>query len=78
MNPTTILLFIFFGFILVWSLAWVWAFFTNSSGALSGMINSGVFTLRGLGWSALCALLALIPLWIAALVWSEFNASLPG
>lgn len=78
MDPINLMLFIFYGFILVWSLAWLWAFFGIAASTLSGMINSGVFNLRSLGWSALCALLALIPLWLAALVWSEFNAALPG
>jgi hypothetical protein len=74
----TIVLYFAYGFVLVFCLAFVWAFFTIASSTLSGMISSGVFNLRSLGWSALCALLALIPLWIAALVWSEFNAALPG
>jgi hypothetical protein len=76
MNPSNLMLFLLYGFILLWALAWLWAFWRIASDTLVGMIN-GVFTLRGLGWSALCALLALIPLWIAALVWSEFLGVLP-
>ncbi len=68
--------FVFYGFLVIWALAWLWAFFRISSDVLVGMIN-GVFTLRGVGWSAFCALLALIPLFVAALLWPEFIAALP-
>lgn len=76
MNPSNLMLFIFYGFIIVWSAAWLWAFFRIASDTLVAMIQ-GTFTLRGLGWSAFCALLALIPLWIIALLWSEFLGVLP-
>ena len=76
MTPSDLMLYIFYGFIVVWSLAWLWAFFRASSDVLVGMIN-GAFTLKGLGWSTFCALLALIPLWIAALLWGRFLAVLP-
>jgi len=76
MNPTSLMLFIFYGFIVLWALAWLYAFLRISSDTLVGMIQ-GVFTLQGIGWSAFCALLALIPLWIAALLWSEFIGVLP-
>ncbi len=71
-----VILFIVYGFVVVWALAWLWAFFRIASDTLVGMID-GVFTLRGLGWSAFCALLALIPLFIAALFWDRFIGVLP-
>lgn len=71
-----IIFYIVYGFIVVWALAWLWAFFRIASDTLVGMID-GVFTLRGLGWSAFCALLALIPLAIAALFWAHFLEVLP-
>jgi hypothetical protein len=73
----TIAMYIVFGFIFVWSAAWTWAFFRISSDVLVSMIN-GVFTLRELAWSAACALLALLPLFIALLVWARFQATFPG
>ncbi len=76
MTPTSLMLFIFYGLIVVWSAAWLWAFFRISSDTLVGMIN-GEFTLRGLGWSFVCALLGLIPLWVICLLWSEFLGVLP-
>lgn len=76
MNPTTLMLFVFYGFIILWAAAWLWAFWRISSDTLVGMIN-GTFTLQGLSWSAFCALMGLIPLWIIALLWSEFLGVLP-
>lgn len=71
-----LILYVAYGFIVAWALAWLWAFFRISSDTLVGMIAS-TFTLRGIGWSAFCALLALIPLFIAALFWSRFVGVLP-
>lgn len=65
------------GLIVVWAFAWTWAFFRSSSDTLQSMINS-VFTLKGLGWSLFCALLALLPLFIALYFLSEFQATFPG
>jgi hypothetical protein len=47
----TIMLFIFYGFIVLWSIAWLYAFMRISSDTLMGMINS-VFTIKGVVWSA--------------------------
>lgn len=73
-----IILYVAYGIIVVWAIAWAWAFFRVSSDTLHGMISSGVFTLKGLGWSLLCALLALLPLFIALFFLSEFQATFPG
>jgi hypothetical protein len=73
----TIIFYIVWGFIFMWSLAFIWAFFRISSDTLSGMIN-GTFTLPGIGWSAFCAVLALIPLWIALWAWARWPGYWPG
>jgi hypothetical protein len=71
-----IVFYIVYGFLVVWSVAWTWAFFRISSDVLVGMIN-GVFTFRETVWSAACALLALIPLFVALLFWARFQATFP-
>ena len=71
-----ILFYIAYGFVILWSGAWLWAFWRIASDTLVGMIN-GEFTLRGLGYSAFCASLGVIPLWVICLLWSEFLGVLP-
>ncbi len=75
-NPTSLMLYILYGFIVLWGVAWLYAFERIASDALAGMINS-TFTLKGLGWSAFCALMGLVPLFFIALVWSDFLGVLP-
>lgn len=43
-----IILYVAYGIIVVWAIAWAWAFFRVSSDTFHGMISSGVFTLKGL------------------------------
>lgn len=76
MNPTTILLFILFGFIVLWMAAWVWAIWRWSADILYGLNRQSTIydVLRSAGY----ALLALLPLFVLAFFWSEFNATLPG
>jgi hypothetical protein len=73
---TGLLLYIAWGFCFIWSLAFLYAFFMTSASTLNGMIN-GTFTLQGIGWSAFCALLALIPLWIVFWSWQNLQGYLP-
>jgi hypothetical protein len=72
-----IIMFVAFGIIVLWAIAWLIAFVSISYTTLSGMIGS-VFTLRGIGWSLFCAALALIPLFVILLLRARFEATYPG
>lgn len=72
----SVLFLIVYGFVFLWALAWLWAFFRTSSDVLMGMIN-GVFTLQGIGWSVFCALLGILPLCFAFWAWVRLQGYLP-
>jgi hypothetical protein len=69
--------YVVFGLIVAWSLAWLWALFRASSDLLYTMIIGGKFNLRDLGYSLLCALLALIPLAVVLIFRDEFQSNIP-
>jgi hypothetical protein len=74
-----IAMFILFGFIVLFMLAWVWAIWRWSSDALHGLKRGATMdtNLRIIAWAALYALLALIPLFIAAVFWNDLMAVMP-
>lgn len=79
----SIVFLIAYGFVALWSLAWLWAFVRVSSDELKRMMEGDathkhLFSLQGLGWSALCALIGIIPLCFMLWSWARLQGYLPG
>lgn len=79
MDLMTVIKFALFGFVVLWMLAWVWMLWRWSFDILYGLkrgtpFNDVVWTIAT---SALYALIALLPLYVALLFWSEFSAAFP-
>lgn len=79
MDLMTVIKFALFGFVVLWMLAWSWMLWRWSFDILYALkrgtaLNDVVWSIMTSAWYAFCALL---PLFFALLVWSEFNAAFP-